>query len=81
MIIPFVDACVSAGGREGHPAPEREAGPVQEAGGALGTRTGEVSVTAIPEKRGIHAFVCVNGNCVDLLPGKCVPAAKIATEN
>lgn len=43
-MTPPVDACVSAGGREGHPAPEWEAGPVQEAGGALGPRTGEVSV-------------------------------------
>lgn len=53
---------VPAGGREGHPAPEREAGSVQEAGGALGTRAGEgkcqTAILAQP-KRSFPFFVGV----------------------
>lgn len=39
--LPPVLLCVSAGGGEGHPVFERQAGAVQEAGCALGTRTGK----------------------------------------
>lgn len=38
---PLLRLCVTAGGRAGHPVSEREAGAVQEAGGALGARSGE----------------------------------------
>lgn len=37
----FMELSSCAGSREGDPVPQWEAGPVQEAGGAVGTRTSQ----------------------------------------